>query len=107
MAPAVNAVLPPASASGARSSTTTSAPCSRAESAAQRAAFPPPTTITVLFDIYHPVLERIHTSAKPQIYQESRYLSQPSKGRDERPCQSAPPCCLPEEATALGRQSTG
>src|SRR4051812_27442939 len=46
MAPAVNAVLPPRSASGARSSTSTSAPRSRAARAAHMAALPPPTTIT-------------------------------------------------------------
>src|SRR5215218_3800961 len=46
MAPAVKRVLPPASSSGARSSTATRAPCSCADSAAQNAALPPPTTTT-------------------------------------------------------------
>src|SRR5215470_12821024 len=46
MAPAVNAVLPPRSASGARSSTSTSAPASRAASAAHIAALPAPITRT-------------------------------------------------------------
>src|SRR6266704_305917 len=44
--PAVKRELPPASVSGARSSTTTRSADSRAESAAHRAALPPPTTIT-------------------------------------------------------------
>src|SRR5262249_40991652 len=38
--------LPPRHASGAFSSTRTRAPCSRADSAAHMAAFPPPTTTT-------------------------------------------------------------
>src|SRR5258706_7210080 len=46
MAPAVKRLLPPFSASGARSKTTTRAPCSCAASAAQKAAFPAPTTMT-------------------------------------------------------------
>src|SRR6266568_4690703 len=44
--PAVKRELPPASASGARSRTSTRCTDSRAESAAHRAALPPPTTIT-------------------------------------------------------------
>src|SRR6266853_1423073 len=44
--PAVKRELPPASASGARSSTSTRLADSRAESAAHRAALPPPTTTT-------------------------------------------------------------
>src|SRR6266581_365810 len=44
--PAVKRELPPASASGARSRTSTRCADSRAESAAHRAALPPPTTIT-------------------------------------------------------------
>src|SRR3990172_441668 len=44
--PSVYELLPPRSDTGARSSNSTLAPCSRAERAAQRAAFPPPTTIT-------------------------------------------------------------
>src|SRR5437773_6508099 len=44
--PAVKRELPPASASGARSRTSTRRADSRAESAAHRAALPPPTTIT-------------------------------------------------------------
>src|SRR3989304_5173642 len=47
--PSVHDLLPPRSDSGARSSTSTLAPCSRAERAAQSAAFPPPTTITSYF----------------------------------------------------------
>src|SRR5581483_5934706 len=46
MAPAVKRLLPPASSSGARSNTSTDTPCSRADSAAHRAALPPPTTTT-------------------------------------------------------------
>src|SRR5262249_35755704 len=44
MAPLENRVLPPRSASGAHSSTTTEAPASRAASAAARPARPAPTT---------------------------------------------------------------
>src|SRR3989475_7907041 len=44
--PAVKRELPPASASGARLRTSTRCADSRAESAAHRAALPPPTTIT-------------------------------------------------------------
>src|SRR5947208_8590786 len=44
--PAVKRELPPASSSGARSRTSTRCADSRAESAAHRAALPPPTTIT-------------------------------------------------------------
>src|ERR1700704_5996174 len=44
--PAVKRELPPASVSGARSRTSTRCADSRAESAAHRAALPPPTTIT-------------------------------------------------------------
>src|SRR5262245_53007916 len=44
--PAVKKPLPPRQASGAFSSTRTRAPCSCADSAAQSAALPPPTTIT-------------------------------------------------------------
>src|SRR5438552_1173863 len=44
--PAVKRELPPASASGARSRTSTRSADSRAESAARRAALPPPTTMT-------------------------------------------------------------
>src|SRR6266513_4140202 len=44
--PAVKRELPPASASGARSRTSTRCADSHAESAAHRAALPPPTTIT-------------------------------------------------------------
>src|SRR5205814_3519730 len=44
--PAVKRELPPASASGARSRTSTRSADSRAESAAHRAALPPPTTMT-------------------------------------------------------------
>src|SRR5688500_7284183 len=44
--PAVKKPLPPRHASGAFSSTSTRAPCSRAESAAHMAALPPPTTMT-------------------------------------------------------------
>src|SRR5262249_22233784 len=47
--PPVKALLPPRHSSGARSRTSTFAPCSRADSAAQRAALPPPTTITSKF----------------------------------------------------------
>src|ERR1700759_999838 len=46
MAPAVKAVLPPASSRGARSRTVTDAPCSAAETAAAKAALPAPTTMT-------------------------------------------------------------
>src|SRR6266852_2103653 len=46
ISPAVKRELPPASASGAGSRTRTRGPDSRAESAAHRAALPPPTTIT-------------------------------------------------------------
>src|SRR6266700_6014925 len=46
ISPAVKRELPPASASGARSRTSTRRADSRAESAAHRAALPPPTTIT-------------------------------------------------------------
>ena len=46
MAPAVNRVLPPRSAWGARSSTVTSAPASRAAMAALSAALPAPITAT-------------------------------------------------------------
>src|SRR6266446_6280684 len=46
ISPAVKRELPPASASGARSSTSTRRADSRAESAAHRAALPPPTTTT-------------------------------------------------------------
>src|SRR6266699_3039017 len=46
ISPAVKRELPPASASGARSRTSTRCTDSRAESAAHRAALPPPTTIT-------------------------------------------------------------
>src|SRR3972149_10512384 len=48
MAPAVKRLLPPASLSGARSSTSTETPCSAAASAAQNAALPAPTTTTSL-----------------------------------------------------------
>src|SRR5262245_60666353 len=44
--PAVNRELPPDSSSGARSSTSTRFAVSFAESAAHKAALPPPTTIT-------------------------------------------------------------
>src|SRR5262245_40556047 len=44
--PPVYAVFPPRSAYGARSSSSTRAPCSRAANAALMAAFPPPTTTT-------------------------------------------------------------
>src|SRR6187401_111322 len=44
--PLAKAVLPPRLSCGARSSTRTLAPCSRAESAAHMPAPPPPTTIT-------------------------------------------------------------
>src|SRR5262245_18807654 len=44
--PAVKNPLPPRHSSGAFSSTSTRAPCSRAESAAHMAALPPPTTTT-------------------------------------------------------------
>src|SRR3981081_1476387 len=44
--PAVKRELPPASASGARSRTSTRSADSRAESAAHKAALPPPTTMT-------------------------------------------------------------
>src|SRR5215475_13750070 len=46
MAPAVKRLLPPASASGARSSMSTETPISAAASAAENAAFPAPTTTT-------------------------------------------------------------
>src|SRR5687767_365286 len=46
MRPAVKRELPPDSSCGARSSTSTLPACSRADSAAQNAALPPPTTIT-------------------------------------------------------------
>src|SRR5437762_10685438 len=46
ISPAVKRELPPASASGARSRTSTRCTDSRAESAAHRAALPLPTTIT-------------------------------------------------------------
>src|SRR5262245_40595153 len=46
MTPPANRLLPPDSASEAHSSTTTPAPCSRAERAAQSAALPAPTTMT-------------------------------------------------------------
>src|SRR5882724_6293885 len=46
MAPAVKRLFPPDSSSGAASSISTEAPFSRAASAAQNAAFPPPTTMT-------------------------------------------------------------
>src|SRR6266581_4511510 len=46
ISPAVKRELPPASASGARSKTSTRCADSRAESAAHRAALPPPTTMT-------------------------------------------------------------
>src|SRR5882672_4078854 len=46
MAPAVKRLLPPASSSGAASNIRTDAPASRAASAAQYAALPPPTTMT-------------------------------------------------------------
>ena len=46
IAPAVNRLLPPLSAYGARSSMITRAPASCAAWAAQKAAFPAPTTIT-------------------------------------------------------------
>src|SRR3954447_2310032 len=46
MAPAVKRLLPPLSASDARSNISTRAPDSRAAKAAQNAAFPAPTTIT-------------------------------------------------------------
>src|SRR5687767_1361339 len=46
MAPAVKRLLPPASSSGARSSTSTDAPCSAADNAAHKAALPPPTITT-------------------------------------------------------------
>src|SRR3989454_1591499 len=46
MTPPANRLLPPASASGAHSRTTTLAPCSRADRAAQSAALPAPTTMT-------------------------------------------------------------
>ena len=46
LAPAVYAPLPPRSSRGARSNTTTRAPCSCAASAAHTAALPPPTTTT-------------------------------------------------------------
>src|SRR6267142_1809160 len=46
MAPAVKRLLPPDSSSGAASSISTEAPFSRAASAAQYAALPPPTTMT-------------------------------------------------------------
>src|SRR6266446_3809217 len=44
--PAVKKPLPPRQASGAFSTTSTRAPCSRADRAAHMAALPPPTTIT-------------------------------------------------------------
>src|SRR5262249_30245582 len=44
--PAVKNPLPPRHSSGAFSSTSTRAPCSRADSAAHMAALPPPTTTT-------------------------------------------------------------
>jgi hypothetical protein len=47
IAPAVKRVLPPASQSGARSSTSTRSQRSRAARAAQKAALPPPTTIAL------------------------------------------------------------
>src|SRR5258705_7319180 len=46
MTPPANRLLPFASASGAHSRTTTLAPCSRADRAAQSAALPAPTTMT-------------------------------------------------------------
>src|SRR6266705_2340092 len=46
ISPAVKRELPPASSCGARSRTSTRCADSRAESAAHRAALPPPTTIT-------------------------------------------------------------
>src|SRR5262245_31907772 len=46
MAPTAKRVLPPRSATGARSITITDAPCSRAASAADRPASPAPTTST-------------------------------------------------------------
>src|SRR5262245_57262889 len=46
MTPPANRLLPPDSASEAHSRTTTLAPCSRADRAAQSAAFPAPTTTT-------------------------------------------------------------
>src|SRR6185295_16265575 len=46
MAPAVKRLLPPASSSGARSSTSTDTPCSAAANAAQNAALPAPITTT-------------------------------------------------------------
>src|SRR5271165_2416822 len=55
MAPAVKRVLPPASASGARSSMVTRAPRSAAATAAANAAFPAPTTTTsVMADLRPP-----------------------------------------------------
>ena len=45
-APAVKRLLPPLSSRGARSSTVTSEPPSRAASAAHKAALPPPTIST-------------------------------------------------------------
>ena len=44
--PAVKNELPPRQASGAFSTSSTRAPCSRAERAAHMAALPPPTTMT-------------------------------------------------------------
>src|SRR6266851_7386399 len=46
ISPAVKREFPPASSCGARSRTSTRSADSRAESAAHRAALPPPTTIT-------------------------------------------------------------
>src|SRR3954469_25233558 len=45
-AASVNAELPPRASRGARSRTSTLAPCSAAETAAHMAALPPPTTMT-------------------------------------------------------------
>src|SRR5262245_43355172 len=54
--PAVKNELPPRQASGAFSTTSTRAPCSRADSAAHMAALPPPTTMTSYAD---PAISRL------------------------------------------------
>src|SRR5579871_1900367 len=62
--PPVNAELPPRRSSGARSSSSTRAPLSRADSAAHSAALPPPITIT---SNASPGIERVSTGMGQKI----------------------------------------
>src|SRR4051794_19682848 len=109
MAPAVNRLLPPFSASGARSSTTTLAPASRAARAAQKAALPPPSTTTSnLSDMTTPpscasVCRHIHELS--DAYSAFHLLSNSLELRDFAEPNQLPTDSRPRPSSPLTRQN--